>query len=102
MEDFYSPESYADMKYSGYGINPQKPMDEWWNGITMPSHIAALHQCKRCQRDTKLFFDLRKKGKDVSLFEDLYKSWMTRKNLKVECTIHCFWYDYFKNVRRCV
>lgn len=72
-ETFYSPESYVEIKYRKCGIDPERKMGklwnnvEWWNGVSLPD--ASKHQCKRCQRDTKLFFDLRKAGKDVSSFE---------------------------------
>lgn len=98
---------YVQRKYRHCRIEPERELarerwtgEDWWNGVSLPIGRSIQHKCSKCQRDTQLFYRLRKEGKDISKFEDGYKSWMKGKALiKVECTLNCFWYDYFQQVR---
>lgn len=97
---------YVQRRYRKLRIDtkspPKKPWtgEDFWNGVSLPINESIQNKCTKCQRDTQLFYHLRKEGKDVSKFEDCYKSWMKGKALcKVECTFNCFWYDYFQQTR---
>src|SRR5690606_7510797 len=77
------PKKYPDLTFG----------ERWWNGISMDVRFLNENQvpyCKKCEKDTATYHELKQLGKDVKNFEN-----RNSKGQHINCSRGCFWYNYY-------
>jgi len=96
--EFYGVEDYVRKKHALWGIDA---LVGWWSRVSIrPEHMAD-HQCRLCIADTEKYYALKKAhDPQADKFELQYVNHEKDQKRLVECSRFCFWYEWFRQLRR--
>lgn len=101
------PISYVMMKYNSFSndnsVNKKDFKEAFWTGISLRPEDSVKHRCLKCKEDTRLFIEKRYIGigdLDIPLRSEDFERLYYKNYKELQCTPHCFWYDWFREIRR--